>query len=502
MRAVIYCRVSTTEQAQNLSLSTQQRLCREYCTREGLEVARVFVEEGESAKSLQRPVFLELLAFCQQNKGRIQAVVVYSLSRFSRNATDHHAVRGLLVGLGIRLHSASERIDESPMGRFMETILAGMAQWDNDVRAERTKVGMKEAVSRGRWVWRAPLGYQNSRSRLKPSLIPDPAVAPLIKQAFDLYANQSRERRALLKTLDGLGLKTKQGKALSIQSFHNLLRNPVYIGRVRSSFGDEQAGDFEPLVSEALFLRAQARLSGKGPAAESRHRDNPNFPLRRFVRCGLCQTPLTGSSPKGRTRKYAYYACRKGCPGISAAKADLEGAFFELLESLQPNAGYLKLFRAVVLDCWKGELKAAHDVVARLATRVRELEQRIRDYHHAFVVEKTIDSEGYKEMVERTRAELTVAKIERNEAQIEESDVEGVLAFAEHVIGNAAALWTNASADDRLALQRALFPDGLIWNGTGFGTAVTCLAFKQFEASTPSKNGMASPPGFEPGFQP
>ena len=103
--------------------------------------------------------------------------------------------------------------------------------------------------------------------------------------------------------------------------------------------------------------------------------------------------------------------------------------------------------------------------MARLNARVESLEQRIQDYHHAFVVEKSIDSEGFHTMVNRTRAELTVAKIDRNEAQIEEADVEGILAFAEHVIGNAAALWMNASADDRLALQRALFPDGLIWNG-------------------------------------
>jgi len=50
--------------------------------------------------------------------------------------------------------------------------------------------------------------------------------------------------------------------------------------------------------------------------------------------------------------------------------------------------------------------------------------------------------------------------------------------FAKHVIGNAAALRTNASSDDRLALQRAFIPDGHIWDGAGFGTAVTCLALK------------------------
>src|SRR5688500_20275507 len=94
MRAVIYCRVSTTEQTQNLSLPTQERVCREYCKREGLEIARVFVDHGESAKTIQRTEFLNLIAFCRQNKGRVQGVIVYALNRFSRNAADDHAARG------------------------------------------------------------------------------------------------------------------------------------------------------------------------------------------------------------------------------------------------------------------------------------------------------------------------------------------------------------------------------------------------------------------------
>lgn len=503
MQAVIYCRVSTEEQTHNLSLPLQERVCREYCSDEGFNVARVFVERGESAKTINRPEFRSLITFCRENKGRIHALVVHSLNRFSRNTADHHTIRALLAGFGIRLHSVTERFDDSPMGRFMEAMLAGLAQFDNDVRAERTVAGMKEAVSRGRWVWRAPLGYENGRSKLSPSLLPDPAVAPLIRQAFELYANQGVDRRALLQRLTALGLRSRQGKPLSPQSLHNLLRNPVYAGRIRSSIGgDEQAGDFEPLVSDVLFLGAQARLSGRTPNAESRHRDNPEFPLRRFVRCGVCQTPLTGSSPRGRGKHYGYYSCRKGCSGVSTAKDVLEGQFLGLLESLQPRAEYLTLFKAVVLDCWKIEMRSARDVVARLDARIRNLEQQIRDYHQALVVQKTIDAEGHREMVGRVREDLAVARIERNEAQIEETDVEGLLAFAEHVISNAAALWVSASAGDRLALQRAFFPDGLSWDGRRFGTAVTCLAFCKIQESTGETNGMASPPGFEPGFQP
>ena len=52
--AVIYIRVSTKEQTENLSLPTQLRACEEYCRREGLEVLARFKEEGESAKTADR----------------------------------------------------------------------------------------------------------------------------------------------------------------------------------------------------------------------------------------------------------------------------------------------------------------------------------------------------------------------------------------------------------------------------------------------------------------
>ena len=52
--AVIYVRVSTTEQTENLSLPTQLRACEEYCRRQGYEVLERFHEEGESATSTDR----------------------------------------------------------------------------------------------------------------------------------------------------------------------------------------------------------------------------------------------------------------------------------------------------------------------------------------------------------------------------------------------------------------------------------------------------------------
>jgi site-specific DNA recombinase len=82
--AVIYIRVSTKEQTENLSLPTQLRACEEYCRREGYEVLERFREEGESAKTADRPQLQGLLKYCRTHKGKVHFVVVFNLTRFAR----------------------------------------------------------------------------------------------------------------------------------------------------------------------------------------------------------------------------------------------------------------------------------------------------------------------------------------------------------------------------------------------------------------------------------
>jgi DNA invertase Pin-like site-specific DNA recombinase len=79
----------------------------------------VFLERGESARSIERPAFREMLAYCRKRKDSIDAVVVYALTRFSRNSTDHYAIGARLRGLGIALRSVSDRVVALEDGRII-----------------------------------------------------------------------------------------------------------------------------------------------------------------------------------------------------------------------------------------------------------------------------------------------------------------------------------------------------------------------------------------------
>src|SRR5215469_10538772 len=83
--AVVYVRVSTERQVGNASLETQEKVCREYCRKSGWEVLEVFREEGESAKTADRPELLAAMSFCRQRKPHPTYFVVHSVDRLARN---------------------------------------------------------------------------------------------------------------------------------------------------------------------------------------------------------------------------------------------------------------------------------------------------------------------------------------------------------------------------------------------------------------------------------
>ena len=113
--AVIYVRVSTKEQTENLSLPTQLRACEEYCRRQGYDVVERFHKEGESAKTTDRSQLQALLKYCRTHKGKVHFVVVYNLTRFAREKYDHFALRAHLNRWAFRCGQLPSRSTTPPL---------------------------------------------------------------------------------------------------------------------------------------------------------------------------------------------------------------------------------------------------------------------------------------------------------------------------------------------------------------------------------------------------
>jgi hypothetical protein len=111
----------------------------------------------------------------------------------------------------------------------------------------------------------------------------------------------------------------------------------------------------------------------------------------------------------------------------------------------------------------------------------------------AFLFERSIDIETYDRHAEKLREELTLARIDRHSGQLEELDVEGILAFAERVLPRAADLWVQASLEQRQRFQQLFFPDGIAFDGNGFvRTAVTAPAFSYLRRIETENEGLVA----------
>ena len=152
--------------------------------------------------------------------------------------------------------------------------------------------------------------------------------------------------------------------------------------------------------------------------------------------------------------------------------------FADELALLQPSPGYMWLLKESVLQIWKARKAAVREEIASAERTAKAIQAKLDRLDEAFLFERSIEIETYDRQAEKLHEELTLARIYRHSGQLDELDVEGILAFAERVLPRAADLWVQASLEQRQRFQQLFFPDGITFDGKGFaGTRVTAPAF-------------------------
>ncbi len=493
MKAILYTRVSTKEQVENFSLSSQEKACREYAQRQEWEVIEVFKEEGESAKTANRTELIKLIEYCRKNKGLVDVLLVYKFDRFSRSSADHHTVKAILLKLGVKVRSATELVDDTPGGKFMESIFSAAAQFDNDTRSERTKAGMLEKLRQGQWPWKAPLGYKNSPI----GLIVDANSAQFIKKAFEIYANGGYTIKFVVNKINRLGLRTGNGKKITSQFLIKMFSNKLYIG-ICQAWGETHLGIHKPLISNDLFYKVESiRLGRSVQASVSHSTNNHNFPLKNILKCLKCARNITASSSTGRSKKYSYYHCI--CGAVRVSKEVFENKFYDYLKYIQPNKEFNKIFKLLLVDIWKrkhAEEKKAIDEIDTEIFNLKELKKRLLVKN----LQGTVSDKEYKEQVEAFSDQLAMQELERTELRSIEANMDHIVSLAESLLENVSSVWFEASFDNKQRFQSLMFPNGLPVSNENFGTATLGLPFNLIRDFSGDETTLVTPREFESRF--
>ncbi len=499
--AVLYVRVSSKEQMEGSSLEKQEKICTDYALRNDFTIDRIFIEKGESAKTTDRTELKLLLDYVAKNHKNLFGVIIYKIDRLARNSLDHAQLKLFFNKYGVKLVSATENLEDTPVGRLIENQLAGFAQFDNEVRTERSVGGMMAAVKAGRYVWGAPVGYINTGGRGTSNLAHDkPEIVRLVRKSWeyiDTGYTQEEARKAITKE----GLRGKNGKPISKSHFPRMLRNKVYMSIIEK-FGLTVVGNFKPIVESELFQRVQDKLDGKMRNIPIYKTDNEDFPIRGLVVCTDCRKKLTASWSRGNGGKYAFYRCIS-CPKKNYRKEDkdeidgIETKFVKLLRrySYRPELKEA-LIKAIELNLEhrnQGNIKRIAEIEKELLS-LKSKEKQIAEKNFKGVISDTLA----KEMLGENGTKTLALTQELHSYQETQEDVMKVVRHSISVLEDISGVWMRASLDIKKRFQKFLFPHGLLFDGDKFATIQLAYCIEPKWTDTTQKSPMVSRAGIEP----
>lgn len=163
MKAVLYCRVSTSEQ--DISIENQEEKMRAYCFSKDIEIQKCYVDFGQSAATIKREALQELIVDIKCNLLTNHLVLVYKLDRLSRSIKDLIFLVELFNNHDVHFASMSDSFDTSTAnGRLVLHILASVAQWERDIISERTKDALRFLKASSRVYGNIAYGFKKTEN--------------------------------------------------------------------------------------------------------------------------------------------------------------------------------------------------------------------------------------------------------------------------------------------------------------------------------------------------
>lgn len=286
-RAIIPCAIYTRkssdaglEQDFN-SLDAQYEACAAYIASQKAEgwrqTPKRYDDGGVSGGTMERSGLQQLLA--DIDAGLVRMVVVYKIDRFTRSLADFARLVERMDAAGCSFVSVTQSFNTSTsMGRLTLNVLLSFAQFEREVTAERIRDKIAASKAKGMWMGGlAPLGYDPNHDPTLRELVVNRHEAATVKTLFDLY-NRHGCLRHVQDDAARAGIVSKErqfasgrtcgGKPLSRGQIHYLLRNPIYLGKIRHKKAIYN-GRHDPIISQKLFDDVQGKLI----AASKRHRN-------------------------------------------------------------------------------------------------------------------------------------------------------------------------------------------------------------------------------------
>jgi site-specific DNA recombinase len=475
--AFVYLRVSSDGQMnkahdpEGYSIPGQRDACYHRAASLNAEVTGEYVERGVTGRNMRRPALQRLLADLEAQ--RPDYVIVYDLSRVARDDFDALWLLREIELRGAKLESTMERTDNTPAGRLLYTVMAGVNAFRSRSDAQKVRMGLQRKHADGGTIAKAPIGYLNTRGRIDGRevrvVVIDPERAPLIRMAFEAYAAGNYFITEIRDMLEDAGLRTRQtpkhpSAPLSRSQVHRMLTDDYYIGVVTWGKAKNPKGRHEPLIDRQTFEKV-AEVLRTATLKGNRTRKHRHY-LRGSLFCGHCGRRMVFQRVRGRGGIYDYFGCtshqgrRGSCGARHLSVSKVEKAIEIYYSRVRLTPAQLERVREAVREHAEGRMQVARQESERHARRLQELQRE----------QQTLLQLAYKKSIDEDvlAAEQERIDVERREArrwdEIAAQDAHEIMAVVDEallLLRTAQIAYRQATPELRRLLNQALF-EGLL----------------------------------------
>ena len=445
----IYTRVSTRVQdEEGTSLTTQKELG--IAKSKELKLKHKVWNEGAASSHhedlLNRPVLAQLLL--DMERGEIKHLFVFNNDRLSRNEDTQFVIKSALRRNDVVLYTKDGQFDlNNPQDKLFKSLLDSVAEYDNALRAERSRLGKINRVRQGFWYGAPPpYGYKIIEGKLTPN----PVESKWVKKMFRWF-KEGQSIVWIKSQLDKEGVLARRGKLFTTGSINVLLQNTHHIGHY--NWTDKKSGETilcpcPAIVDETVWNEVQRRREQIFSRKGQNNRTKRFYLLRNLMFCGECGSQMSGRIHDARNEQ-SYYCSKKtrnwkngaisadqkwkrgkvgehGCSMVRSLNIPITDKFvWDLVVETVSNSSILKEgFKDEILQTkfagdaeTERELRNQKTKTNRLMKELKQVQSSIADVETNNLL-KRYDAEVYAKIKSNLDAELKSKKDEIEQTRI------------------------------------------------------------------------------------
>ncbi|WP_438447451.1 recombinase family protein [Gorillibacterium sp. sgz5001074] len=396
MRAALYIRVSTDEQAEEgFSIEGQKNRLRSFCDSQDWMISKVYIDDGYSAKDLNRPQMQQLIKDIPNDEFDI--ILIYKLNRLTRSAADCDYLLKLFDRYNIKFQSCTESYEtRTATGRLFIRLMADIAQWERENIAENVRFGMEQMVKEGqRPGGPVPFGYDKDGK-----IIPEEAA--VLHELRQLYMS-GNGFKTVASILNNRGL-LRRGFSWTAQTVYYVLDNPYYAGKIRwgtkkmngkyaSRKKEEKVncifsdGSHEPIFAMEAYEEHTRRMKVRSFGGYTKARE---YWFAGILRCAKCGSAMTGryhqnKRKDGSFNKILSYICSKrqmsnGCDMPMFRQELVERLVLDYVDQIKLNLSKVDEMEQEA----KQERHKVESELDELRKQLSEVQKRKKKWQYAF----------------------------------------------------------------------------------------------------------------------